>query len=491
MKKYMIGIDQSTQGTKLLLLDENGKLVWRAAESHRQLVNDQGWVSHDGEEIYNNIISLVRKMLAETHIKAEQLRGVGISNQRETAITWRKIDGKPAENAIVWQCSRASELCKGLEEYADFIRERTGIPLSPFFTAAKIAWLLKNCGLKEAAECGEICAGTMDAYIIYRLTHGKSFKTDYSNGSRTQLMNIQKLEWDKEITKIFGIPNCCLPELVDSNALFGYTDFEGMLDVEIPIHAAAGDSHAALFAHHCTEGYVKATYGTGSSVMMNIGKNCKVSKNGLTTSVGWSLNGETSYVLEGNVNYTGSVISWLKNDVGLISSPKEVSTLAFEAAPEDTTYIIPAFSGLGAPHWNNNAKAMICGMTRNTGKKELVRAADECIAYQIADVLRAMEADSGMVISQLRTDGGATKDNYLMQFQSDITQKTVKVSDTEELSGIGAAYMAGIALGYYEADVLATREYLEYSPQKDVQWCKEKYSGWCNAIETLKRSTEQ
>ena len=491
MNKYIIGIDQSTQGTKMLLLDAGGNLVWRADAPHRQIVNDRGWVSHDGNEIYDNIVSLVRRMLAENKLSAGQLAGVGISNQRETAIAWHRKDGTPAADAIVWQCSRATELCRTLEEYAPLVHERTGIPLSPFFTAAKIAWLLQNRGLAVAAERSELYAGTMDAYLVYRLTHGQNFKTDLSNASRTQLMNIRTLEWDADMCRLFGVPETCLPELDDSNALFGYTDFEGTLDRPIPIHAATGDSHAALYAHNCTEGYVKATYGTGSSVMMNIGKTCRMSTNGLATSVAWSLNGETSYAFEGNINYAGAVISWLKNDVGLIASPKEVSALASAAAQEDTTYLVPAFSGLGAPHWKSSAKAMICGMTRGTGKRELVKAADECIAYQIADVLHAMEADSGMDIPRLRTDGGATKDAYLMQFQSDIIRKTVEVSDAEELSGIGAAYMAGAALGFYSDDVFARREYTVYTPQREADWCEKKYRGWKNAVETLKYGADR
>lgn len=488
MKKYVIGIDQSTQGTKLMLLDEEGKLVWRADKPHRQIIDGNGYVSHDGEEIYANLIGLVREMIAENDIQACQLACVGISNQRETAIAWRRDNGRPAAKAIVWQCSRASGLCRELEDFSPLVRERTGMPLSPYFTAAKIAWLLKNGGLRQAAERGEICAGTMDSYLVYRLTKGASFKTDLSNASRTQLLNIHTLGWDADVCAAFGISPEYLPEPVGSDALFGFTDFEGVLDRPIPIHGVAGDSHAALFAHNCTKGYVKATYGTGSSVMMNTGKECVMSTNGLATSIAWSVGGAVEYVLEGNINYTGAVISWLKDDLELIKSPKEVPELALKADPEDTAYIIPAFSGLGAPHWKNDAKAMICGMTRSTGKNEIVRAADECIAYQISDVLCSMEADSGIEIPELRVDGGATKDRYLMQFQSDILRKTVKVSDDEELSGMGAAYISGIAQGVYGADVLTGREYAEYRPVMDEAQSKKKYCGWSRAIDLLKKS---
>ncbi len=488
MAEYVLGIDQSTQGTKALLFDEKGVLLNRADLSHRQIINDLGWVEHDPEEIYRNILQVVKDLVEKAGIDKSDIRALGISNQRETALVWDKETGKPVYNAIVWQCARAASICERIrmEGFADTIQKKTGLQLSPYFSAAKIAWVLENVeGAQKKNAKGTLACGTMDSWIVYRLTKGKVFATDYSNASRTQLFNITDLKWDPELCRIFGVNPACLAGLRDSDGDFGKTDFDGYLDHPIPIHAVLGDSHAALFAQGCLEkGMVKSTYGTGSSIMMNIGAEPVFTDLGIVTSLAWRMSGKVNYVLEGNINYTGAVISWLKEDLHLISDAAETEQLAFRANPDDRTYLVPAFSGLGAPYWDSDASALICGMSRTTGKNEIVKAALDCIAYQITDIVEAMREASGIPISELRVDGGPTRNRYLMQFQSDMLELPVLVPDEEELSGIGAAYAAGKAAGIYSDKVFNRISRKEFAPEMDSSQRKEKYDGWKKAVGT-------
>ena len=482
MSRYIISVDQSTQGTKALLFDETGALACRADLPHAQIVNEKGWVSHDGEEIYRNTIQAIKNLVAESGIDKSDVTGLGISNQRETSLIWDRATGKLLAHAVVWQCARAAELCEREEirSHGVEIFRKTGMKLSPYFPAAKIAWLLENV---EGAREGDVCRGTVDCYLVYRLTGGKSYKTDYSNASRTQLFNIFDLKWDREICSWFGIDPASLPEVCDSNSCFGYTDCEGFFERPIPIHAVMGDSHAALFGQNCRRvGMTKATYGTGSSIMMNIGAEPVLSRHGVVTSLAWGMDGKVDYVLEGNLNYTGAVITWLKDDMELISTPGETETLAWNAGKEDELYLVPAFTGLGAPYWNSRAKASIVGMDRTTRRAELARAALECIAYQIADVIFAMEEDSRLRVGDLRVDGGPTRNKYLMQCQSDILQARVRVPGQEELSGIGAAYMAGLALGVWGEEVFEGSGSTVYGPQMSREKRDEKYEGWQRAV---------
>lgn len=479
--RYVIGIDQSTQGTKAVLFDEDGTIVKRADIKHKQWINEYGWVSHDAEEIYQNVLKAVEKVVAAAGISKGAIETVGISNQRETTVVWNR-EGTPLDKAIVWQCSRAKTITDELGAYSEEIRYKTGIPLSPFFPAAKMAWLLRN-----VIQGDDYYLGTIDSWLIYKLTGGKVFKTDYSNASRTQLLNLHTLQWDEEICRLFGIDSSHLPEIADSNAVFGFTDFGGYLDQPIPIHCAIGDSHAALFGQGChQEGMIKTTYGTGSSIMMNIGSQFKASTCGLATSLAWAEDGTVAYVLEGNINYTGAVISWLHHDLKLMETPDELETAAIQANQEDTTVLIPAFSGLSAPHWNDKAKAMFYGMTRTTGKFEILKASMESIAYQIYDVLAAMEHDSGISIEELRVDGGPTKNAYLMQFQSDIANVRIGVPKQEELSAIGAAYMAGIGQGVYQKEQLFGRsELIYYTPKMSGAKREGKLKNWKEAIDLI------
>lgn len=489
MSRYVLGIDQSTQGTKALLFDEEGSLICRTDLSHRQYINEKGWVEHDPEEIYVNTLAVVKNLVEKAGINKNDLAVLGISNQRETAMVWNRTTGKPVYNAVVWQCARGTQICEEIEKSgdADMIRSHTGLQLSPYFSAAKIAWVLKNVeGVQELADKGELCCGTIDSWLVYKLTGGKEFRTDYSNASRTQMFNISELKWDNQVCDLFGIPTSSLPEVTDSDGDYGTTDFEGYLDHEISIRGVLGDSHGALFGQGCVEkGMIKSTYGTGSSVMMNIGDK-PVFSNRVVTSLAWKLGGKVNYVLEGNINYTGAVITWLKDDLELISSPDETEQLARESNPADKSYLVPAFTGLGAPYWDSEATGILTGMTRTTKRKEIVRAALDCIAYQITDVIKAMSAESGIDISELRVDGGPTKNKYLMQFQSDIAHVTVQVPSSEELSGIGAAYAAGIAAGIYnKKEVLNKMTRIRFTPQMQPEERAQKYAGWKNAVEQV------
>ncbi len=481
--RYILGIDQSTQGTKALLFDANGKLLCRTDKSHRQIVNDRGWVEHDPEEIYANTLQVVKDLVAKSGIEKNNIAALGISNQRETSVCWEKSTGKALYNAIVWQCSRAAELCEKLESYSELVHDKTGIKLSPYFPAAKLAWIFQNvAGVSERAKKNEIAFGTIDSWLVYKLTHGENFRTDYSNASRTQLFNIHELDWDDELIKIFGLERNCLAEVTDSDGNFGETDFEGYLDKKIPICGVLGDSHGALFGQGClNSGMVKATYGTGSSVMMNIGEKPVLNQN-IVTSLAWKISGKVNYVLEGNINYTGAVITWLKDDLKLIANPAETESFARLARKSDRTYLVPAFSGLGAPYWDSHASACIVGMTRASGKNEVVRAALDCIAYQIADIIFEMKNSAGIAINELRVDGGPTRNAYLMQFQSDVLNIPVKIPDAEELSGIGAAYCAGISAGVFDAKVFENLKRVSYNPNMSEPERKELYSGWKDAV---------
>ena len=345
-------------------------------------------------------------------------------------------------------------------------------------------WILENVeGAKEKADAGQLCHGTVDSWLIYKLTNGKSYKTDYSNASRTQLFNIFELKWDEEICKMFGIDVGNMAEVCDSNSDFGETDFAGFLPHPVPIHGVLGDSHGALFGQGCLNpGMIKSTYGTGSSIMMNIGENPVLSTHGVVTSLAWRMDGKVNYVLEGNLNYTGAVITWLKDDMGLIASPSETQKLAAAASKDDQTYLVPAFSGLGAPYWDSRAEAAVVGMTRTTKRAEVVKAGLECIAYQITDIVKAMSEDAGVKVEELRVDGGPTRNEYLMQFQSDIAGAVVQVPDAEELSGIGPVYAAGIALGFWGEEIFQKLKRRRYEPHMASDMADQKYAGWKKAV---------
>ena len=487
LQRYIIGIDQSTQGTKAILTDREGEIVGKSFLPHEQIISPEGWVSHDGEEIYRNVIAVVRQLVESAAINKKDVAAIGISNQRETTIAWDRETGKPVEHAIVWQCARAREITAAItdEAFRAAVREKTGIPLSPYFPAAKAAWIMKNTAhARELAAKKQLCIGTIDSWLAYKLTEGAVFQTDFSNASRTQMLNLHTLQWDAEICETLGVPMDALPGVTDSDGDFGATTLAGFFDEPVPIRAVLGDSHAALFGQGCVQpGMAKATYGTGSSIMMNIGGAFKQSGSGLVTSLAWGRGGKVDYVLAGNINYSGAVITWLQKDLGLIESAKDTAALAKEANGEDTTYLVPAFSGLGAPYWKDEARAAFVGMSRTTGRKELVKAALEAIAYQVTDIVEAMSRDSGVPLNELRVDGGPTGNDYLMQFQSDLSRAAIRVPKAEELSAMGAAFLAGMGAGLYDESILhSDRVKTSYEPKMDMDNRNAKYDGWKQAV---------
>ena len=485
---YILSIDQSTAGTKGLVFNKQGRLLSRCDIPHRQITNDQGWVEHDPMEIYRNVLAVAKKVIDKAGILPDEIEVIGISNQRETAICWDKATGEPVYNAIVWQCGRAAAITEAMEArgLADEIKQRTGLNLSPFFSAAKFSWILRNVPEAGAAlRRGNLCCGTVDAWLIYKLTG--ELKTDYSNASRTQLLNLDTLDWDPWVVEAFGLKGVRLPEVCFSDSLMGMTTFDGLFPREIAIHGALGDSHAALFANHCTEPYMaKVTYGTGSSVMMNAGAARPKSGDGIVTSLAWGMNGQVLYALEGNINYTGAVIKWLIEDVHLIENGREAAELAESVTSTEGVYLVPAFSGLGAPYFSNDARAILCGMSRSTRKEHIVRAAEECIAYQVADVIQAMNAVGDKPLSGIRADGGPTKARFLMQFQSDILNIPLAVSSLEELSGAGAAYCAALGAGVSDEETLFSGiSYETIQPEMQPGVREALVDGWHKAIQMI------
>lgn len=499
-KKYVLAIDQSTQGTKAILFNGTGELVCRSDLLHKQYINEKGWVSHDLKEIYGNTVQAVKSVVEKAQIHKDEIACIGISNQRETSAAWNRKTGEPLAPAIVWQCARAESVCERVRQnaviihdgenmdVAGIIRQKTGLMLSPYFPAAKYAWMRENVEtVRQAEKQGELCFGTIDTWLLFRLTKGTVYATDYSNASRTQLFNIHTLEWDPEICTWFGIDKETLPQVCDSSYLYGSTDLEGWFGEPVPICGVIGDSQGALFGQGCVKkGMVKATYGTGSSVMMYTGETPVQSELGLVTSLAWGINGKVGYVLEGNINYTGAVITWLKDDMQLISTAQETKELAEQANQSDMTYLVPAFSGLGAPYWKSDARAVLCGMSRTTGKREIVKAALESIAYQIADIAKMMEAENGGRLETLCVDGGPTNNAYLMQFQSDILGISVKLPVCEESSALGAAMLAGLAQGIYQENTLfSTTVRRQFACLMEKTERENRYLGWKNAVNML------
>lgn len=484
MCSYILSVDQSTQGTKGLLFDGNGKVLARAHRQHRQMIDHRGWVEHDPKEILRNTILVCRDVIEKAGIPSEKIRAMGISNQRETAAAWNRDTGEPICNAIVWQCARAREICETHKEEGEEIRLKTGLRLSPYFPAAKFEWIMRYVPEGEKlAEQGKLALGTIDSWLVYSLSQEKNFKTDYSNASRTQLFHLKELCWDRELCRSFGIPENALPEVSMSDSCFGFTDLAGVLKKKIPIMGVIGDSHGALFGQNCLQkGQLKATYGTGSSVMMNLGDQPVMTDSGIVTSLAWGRKQKVQYVLEGNLNYTGAVVRWMK-EVGLIQRERESGELAAKANRQDRTYFIPAFTGLGAPYWDADATGLMTGITRTTGRNEMVKACLESIAYQITDLIDLMRQESGDEIRELRVDGGPTANAYLMQFQSDLSEAVLRIPELEELSAMGAAYLAGISAGIYdEKGIFEHISYREYHPQMGRERVNILKTGWREAI---------
>lgn len=487
---YLIGLDQSTQSTKAFLYDENATIVAHAALPHHQLISAQGWISHDLNEIYANVQAVVKGLFHDGRHDPRDVIGVAITNQRESAAAWSRRTGKPLSETVVWQDTRAKPQCdqiaKADSNADDLIKGRTGLPLSPSFTAAKFTWLVENVpAVSQAAESEDLCLGTMDAWLLFQLTHGAAFKTEPSNASRTTLMDLDSRQWDPQLLELFKIPQAALPQIVDSDSEFGFTDFDGALPQAVPIHAMLGDSQAALFGQNgIAPGALKATYGTGSSIMINAGTQRVNSSAGLVASIGWQTKGQSTYVLEGNVNYAGALITWLKDSLHLIESANDTEALALAANPDDHTVIVPAFTGLGAPYWAGDAQAAILNMTAATKRPEIVKAALDAISLQINAVIQAGQNDVTTAFDTLRVDGGPTHNAYLMQRQSDLSQLTLAVADQEDISAFGTVLMAGLRLQLFVPD-RTYLHYQRYSPKLDESARQGVLRNWQHAVDTV------
>ncbi len=477
--RHLIVIDQSTSASKVFLLDEKGEIVRRFSKNHQQFYPLPGHVEHDAEEIWQN----VREGIAEVADGVGELVALAITNQRETTVLWDRQTGRPICHAVVWQDVRAEALCKELAEHGEDVRAKTGLTLSAYFPAAKAASVLReHPDIRAKAHEGSLCIGTVDSYLVYRLTNGKVFQTDVSNASRTQLMDLRTLAWDQSLCDLFGIPMRCLPGIAASDGDFGIVEAEGL--PRLTITGVMGDSHAALFGQGCHQrGMAKATYGTGSSVMMHIGKEAALSGCGLSTSVGYAFQGETCYVLEGNVTCSGDTLCWLRDEAGMVADVAEVERIAAAVPDTQGVYLVPAFSGLGAPYSDGHARALLCGMNRGTTRAHIVRAALESMAYQDADIIRAMESDTGSRLTELRVDGGPTRNTLLMQVQADLLDCPVQCAAASELSALGAGYMAGIAVGLYrDIESVLRGAGARYAPCRDDAWRQNALEGWKSAV---------
>ena len=453
MPKYILSFDQGTTSSRAIIFDKKGSILSTAQKEFTQIFPQPGWVEHDANEIWSTQLGVATEAVLKAGLTVEDIAAIGITNQRETAVVWERSTGKPIYNAIVWQDRRTADYCDQLKkEGADvMIKEKTGLVTDAYFSGTKIRWILDNvAGARKKAENGELCFGTIDSWLLWKLTNGKVHATDISNASRTLIYNIHTLQWDEQLLKLFNIPASMLPDVRSSSEIFGLT--QNLLTASsIPVSGIAGDQQSALFGQMCLQpGMVKNTYGTGCFMLMNTGNKPVVSKNNLVTTIAWKVNGEVQYALEGSVFIGGAVVQWLRDGLHIIQTSADVEPLAMKAEDNGGVCFVPAFTGLGAPYWNQHARGMITGITRGTTNAHIARAAIESIAYQSMDIMKAMEADAGLPIKEVRVDGGATVNNQLMQFQSDILNTIVVRPQITETTALGAAYLAGLAVGYWQ-----------------------------------------
>ena len=492
--KYIIAIDQSTSATKAVLFDEQCQLISRKNVAHQQYYPKPGWVEHDPEEIYANTIEAIRLLMAENK-KQDASYSLAITNQRETVVVWNKITGKPVYNAVVWQCQRGTDICNDLKQrgYTELIQEKSGLLIDPYFAASGAKWILDNVGgARESANKNELLMGTIDSWLIWKLTGGKVHATDYTNASRTLLFNIHTLDWDDDLLNLFTIPRSMMAKPQPCDSIFEETTVEGLFDTPITIAGVLGDSHGALVGQMCFEaGMGKATYGTGSSVMVNIGEKAVKAPQGLVTSVGFAAQNKVFYAFEGNIHCTGATIKWMTEKLQLISSPSVIEEYALSVPDNGGIYLVPAFAGLGAPWWNSQAKAMICGMTLGTERGHICRAALEAIAYQIKDLIDLMTNHAGITLKELRVDGGPTKNNLLMHFQADMLNACINRSDIEEASAMGAVIMNGLARKVWkdmnEVAALRTTDN-RILPDMTEEKRNKLYRGWTEAVQTVNKT---
>lgn len=454
MKEFILTLDQGTTSSRAILFDKNGKIASLAQKEFQQIYPQPGWVEHDPMEIWSSQASVITEAILKENFTAGNIAAIGITNQRETTIVWDIETGQPVYNAIVWQDRRTSQYCDELKQkgHAAMIQKKTGLVLDAYFSATKVRWILNHVdGARKKAEEGKLAFGTVDSWLIWNLTGGSLHITDVSNASRTMLLNINTLAWDQELLDLFEIPASMLPEVKSSSEIYGETSGQ-LLGTKVPIAGIAGDQQSALFGHVCINpGMVKNTYGTGCFMLMNIGDKPMVSKNKLITTVAWKIGDRVQYALEGSIFIAGAVVQWLRDELKIISSAPEIEELASKVKDSGGVYMVPAFAGLGAPHWNQYARGTIFGITRGTNRNHICRAALESIAFQVMEVLKAMESDSGIEIKELRVDGGATQNQLLLQFQADILKTTVVKPEVTEVTAIGAAYLAGLATGFWSS----------------------------------------
>lgn len=450
MKQYLLALDQGTTSSRCIIFDRSGRIVAKASREFTQYFPQAGWVEHNATEIWESQISVAKEALALSGIAPDEIAGIGITNQRETTVVWDRRTGEPISHAIVWQCRRTAARCEALRQngLADTVRQKTGLTIDPYFSATKLEWILDHTpNARERAERGELCFGTVDSWLIFRLTEGRVHATDPSNAARTMLYNIHTMDWDNELTELLHIPKSMLPKVLPSSGIFGETT---LLGAAIPIAGVAGDQQAALFGQCCfSAGEVKNTYGTGGFLLMNTGKEAVSSQNGLLTTVGWKIGEETTYVLEGSVFVCGAAIQWLRDGLGLLTSAAESEALAASVEDSGGVYFVPAFVGLGTPYWDADARGTVVGLTRGTTRAHLVRATLDAMAFQTVDVVEAMKQDTGLDVPILRVDGGATANNLLLSIQSDLLGLPILRPRCIETTALGAAYLAGLATGVY------------------------------------------
>ncbi|MED5018934.1 glycerol kinase GlpK [Paenibacillus chibensis] len=489
MEKYILSLDQGTTSSRAILFNKAGEIVYTAQKEITQYFPNPGWVEHNANEIWGSILSVIASLLSESGVKAEQIEGIGITNQRETTVVWDKETEEPVYHAVVWQSRQTSGICEELKAkgYNDLIREKTGLLIDPYFAGTKVKWILDNVeGAREKAEQGRLLFGTIDSWLIWKFTGGRRHVTDYSNASRTLMYNIHELQWDEELLDILGVPASMLPEVRPSSEVYGHTVKHHFFGQEIPIAGAAGDQQAALFGQACfDEGMAKNTYGTGCFMLKNTGETAVHSENGLLTTIAWGINGRVEYALEGSIFVAGSAVQWLRDGLRMLKDSKESEDYAARVSSTDGVYVVPAFVGLGTPYWDSDVRGAVFGLTRGTSKEHFIRAVLESLAYQTRDVISAMEADSGIELRTLRVDGGAVHNNFLMQFQSDILGVPVERPVVNETTALGAAYLAGLAVGYWksqdEISELWAKQH-EFEPQMSEDVREALYGGWKKAV---------
>ncbi|MEN2465613.1 glycerol kinase GlpK [Ornithinibacillus sp. FSL M8-0202] len=490
MDTYILAIDQGTTSSRAIIFNKQGEIVHIAQKEFNQYFPKQGWVEHDANEIWASVLSVIATSLVESNIKPEQIAGIGITNQRETTVVWDKNTGIPVYHAIVWQSRQTEAICQELKDngYENLIREKTGLLVDPYFSGTKVKWILDHVeGTRERAEKGELLFGTIDTWLIWKFTGGKVHVTDYSNASRTMMFNIHELKWDEELLNMLTIPQSMLPEVRSSSEVYGTTDNYHLFGQNVPIAGVAGDQQAALFGQACfQEGMVKNTYGTGCFMLMNTGDRAVQSKHGLLTTIAWGIDGKVEYALEGSIFVAGSAIQWLRDGMRMFQNAADSETYAKRVSSTEGVYVVPAFVGLGTPYWDSDARGAVFGLTRGTTKEHFIRATLESLAYQTKDVLTSMLKDSGISLQSLRVDGGSVKNDFLMQFQSDILNVPVERPFIKETTALGAAYLAGLAVGFWESkeEIASQWNYdVVFEPQMEESKRENLYKGWKKAVQ--------